>query len=313
MIVCNIIVFLSSSCLSSCDKQGAVVANSRFLLSTFHVILHTTTTIPPLYQLLQSFVFPVEKENKASEPNHAVMQSSWRELMNDGPDSWNETEVPSCDEYAAMNDSATDDQALSSPQIAPRYIHYFPKICGFENGPVEATGLVLINFGKGAVAMSTIFLGPALLALANDAAKMTCSSQNDGDESLECDGTNDRVYGMKPSSLLAVIGVVSGLLSTIFLPLFGAIVDHTKYRKEIGACSIAIVTIVKGIEIFVGPVTWFVFSVLQVVNFVLYNAHSCAIYAYTAEVRIHEGQLAALIFKCMNNELKHFSAFNSTK
>ena len=217
---------------------------------------------------------------------------SWNQHGED-PVSWIMDE-PSCDDYIAMNtESATmhshdrSTHRRDHPTV-PSCIRCFPKLCGFKSGPIEATGLVLINFGKGAVTMSTIFLGPALLSLANDAAKAQCKSHSDNENmDSQCDENEQRVYGMKPSSLLTVIGVVSGLLSTIFLPLFGSIVDHTSYRKEIGQYSIAIVTIVKGIEIFIGKSTWFIFSILQVVNFILYNSHSCAIYAYTAEVRIY--------------------------
>lgn len=203
--------------------------------------------------------------------------------MDDTPYSWIMDE-PSSEGYSSMNENSEDfhDHVLPQHQV-PSCFRCFPKLCGFKNGPIEATGLSMINFAKGAVTMSTIFLGPALLALANDAAQANCIQHNE-DVELQCNENEQRVYGMKPSSLLTVIGVVSGLLSTIFLPLFGAVVDHTTYRKEIGQYSIAIVTIVKGIEIFVGPSTWFAFSVLQVVNFVLYNAHSCAIYAFTAEL-----------------------------
>ena len=218
---------------------------------------------------------------------------SWNQPTNEeAPASWIMDE-PSCDDYMAMNaDSATihsHDRSTHQRDhpTMPSCIRCFPTLCGFKTGPIEATGLVLINFGKGAVTMSTIFLGPALLSLANDAAKAHCKSyDNTENVDSQCDENGQRVYGMKPSSLLTVIGVISGLLSTIFLPLFGSIVDHTSYRKEIGQYSIAIVTIVKGIEIFVGHSTWFIFSVLQVVNFILYNSHSCSIYAYTAEVRI---------------------------
>lgn len=208
--------------------------------------------------------------------------------MEDTPHSWIMDESIS-NEYAAMNDDSAPlyhDHVHVMPrhhQQIPSFFRCFPKLCGFKNSPIEATGLSMINFGKGAVTMSTIFLGPALLALANDAAQANCNTDNEAIDT-QCNENDQRVYGMKPSSLLTVIGVVSGLLSTIFLPLFGAVVDHTPYRKEIGQYSIAIVTIVKGIEIFVGSSTWFAFSVLQIVNFILYNAHSTAIYAYTAEV-----------------------------
>ena len=109
--------------------------------------------------------------------------------------------------------------------------------------------------------MSTIFLGPALLKLAAAAAQANCDGYDGGDVSTE---TDCRVYGFRPTSLLTNIGVFSGLLSSVLTPLFGSIVDHTPHRKAIGQGSAILLSIVKGIEIFVNQSTWFVVSVLQV-------------------------------------------------
>ena len=158
--------------------------------------------------------------------------------------------------------------------------------------PIEATGLAYNSFARGAVAMSTIFLGPALLKLAEEAATSNnnCNYDednhygNDDDIDSNCIQGGGRIYGMKPTSLLTNIGVFSGLISSVFTPLFGALVDHTPHRKTVGQISSIILSVVKGIEIFINQSTWFLVSVLQVVNFVVYNAYLCAVYAYTAEL-----------------------------
>jgi len=160
---------------------------------------------------------------------------------------------------------------------------YIPRIFLFDNGPVEATGLALNSFARGAVGMSTIFLGPALLLLAEEAAKANCNDGDNNDTGTEC-SDGGRVFGMRPTSLLTNIGIFSGLLSSLLTPLFGSIVDHTPHRKAVGQGSAIILAIVKGIEIFVNQSTWFIVSVLQVFNFVIYNAYLCSVYAYTAEL-----------------------------
>lgn len=162
-----------------------------------------------------------------------------------------------------------------------------PQIFLFDNGPIEATGLALNSIARGLVGMSSLFLGPALLILAQEAAKEGCNNNNNtGEEGCNNDEDDDegRVYGMRPSSLLTNIGVFSGLFSALMLPLFGAIVDHTPYRKDIGQWSAIILSIIKGVEIFLGKSTWFFIAILQVLNYVLYQAHLCASYAYTAEL-----------------------------
>ncbi|KAL7425616.1 hypothetical protein ACHAXH_000104 [Discostella pseudostelligera] len=67
-------------------------------------------------------------------------------------------------------------------------------------------------------------------------------------------------------------------------PLFGAVVDHTPHRKLVGQVSSITLSFVKGIEILINEHTWFFISILQVLNFVLYNAYLVATYAYTAEL-----------------------------
>jgi hypothetical protein len=80
--------------------------------------------------------------------------------------------------------------------------------------------------------MSTIFLGPALLRLAQDAS--VCDEDGSGlSSSSLC-----RVYGRRPTSLLTNIGVFGGILSTALTPLFGEIVDHTPHSLHVGRISV---------------------------------------------------------------------------
>eukprot|EP00986_Skeletonema_menzelii_P005784 scaffold2144_cov149-Skeletonema_menzelii.AAC.4 len=191
-------------------------------------------------------------------------------------------------ESFAENDT-TEVHASAAASTQKQQQSNLPPIFLFDNdnSPIEATGLALNSIARGAVGMSSLFLGPALLILAQNAAKEAggCDTTNNDDGGQECsDDDEGRVYGMRPSSLLTNIGVFSGVLSAILLPLFGAIVDHTPHRKAIGQWAAILLSIIKGIEIFVSKSTWFFISILQVLNYVLYQAHLCAAYAYTAEL-----------------------------
>jgi MFS-type transporter involved in bile tolerance (Atg22 family) len=146
--------------------------------------------------------------------------------------------------------------------------------------PIEAIGLTYNSIARGDVSMSTLFLGPALLKLAKEAAALN-NNDDDDDDSNDDEG---RIYGIKPTSLLTNIGVFSGLLSCMLTPLFGAVVDYTPHRKLVGQVSSITLSFVKGIEILINEHTWFFISILQVLNFVLYNAYLVATYAYTAEL-----------------------------
>jgi MFS-type transporter involved in bile tolerance (Atg22 family) len=122
--------------------------------------------------------------------------------------------------------------------------------------------------------MSSLFIGPALLQLSNEAAGCT-----GGD-----DDCPNKIYGFKPSSLLSNIAILSGLAASITLPLFGAIVDKTPYRKQVGIISAVMLTVLKGVEVSVSIKTWFFVSLLQVLSGALYYIHTCVVFAYTSEL-----------------------------
>jgi MFS transporter, UMF1 family len=153
-------------------------------------------------------------------------------------------------------------------------------VFGFgEDSPIEATGLSLDACGRAAVLISAILIGPALLQLASDAAG--CNKTNIDDTYSECEL---KIYGFRPSSLLTNIGAISGAIVAIFLPLFGSIVDHTSYRRQIGLLTAAAITTLKVIQISVGPSTWFAIAILQVIIHLLYNFHITGSYAYISEL-----------------------------
>ncbi|EEC47125.1 predicted protein [Phaeodactylum tricornutum CCAP 1055/1] len=181
----------------------------------------------------------------------------------------------------AYNDGHDDSQHhhAAVPLVVLRQV---PPVLRYESGPIEATGLAVNAYARGTVLMSSLFLGPALLKLASEAADC-----HDGED---CSGV--KIYGFRPSSILTNIAIASGLLGPILMPIFGAFVDHTRYRKEVGAYSAAGLTIVKGIEIFVGPKTWFYIALLQVLSSVFYNIHVTATYAYTSELTRNANQQA---------------------
>jgi MFS-type transporter involved in bile tolerance (Atg22 family) len=181
-------------------------------------------------------------------------------------------------QHDANNDESNVDETHHEhgSAVAPAILRLVPRPFRFDHAPIEASGLALDIYGRGAVIMSSLFLGPALLELAYDAAGC---KQND--DEVECEA---KIYGFRPSSLLSNIAIVAGLLASVLLPLFGAIVDHTQYRRPVGAYTAAALTVVKGVEMMVGATTWFYVAMLQVVSSLLYNFHITATYAYTSEL-----------------------------
>lgn len=181
----------------------------------------------------------------------------------------------------------------------PLHFRWIPCCFRYDHGPLEATGLTLDAYARGYILMSSIFLGPALLQLATAAAAAATTvgtacivTANDDDDvvTASTDATTTtcqvaRIYGMKPSSLLSNIAVVTGLLTSCSMPLVGAIVDHTSYRKQLGTYTAYALAMVKAIEaVLLTPTTWFAVASLQVLSGWLFYAHVVATYAYTSEL-----------------------------
>lgn len=168
----------------------------------------------------------------------------------------------------------------------PFFFHYIPSPFRFDNDPVEATGLTLDMFARATILMAGIFLGPALLELATAEAVEQCDIDIDEETCAE----NARIHGFKPSSLLTNIAIVSGLVSNLLLPLVGAVVDHTVYRRQVGSYSAILMVAIKGVEIFISARTWFAVACLQTVSAVCFQVHILAVYAYSSELSKHPTQ-----------------------
>eukprot|EP00546_Thalassionema_frauenfeldii_P008757 CAMPEP_0178907188 /NCGR_PEP_ID=MMETSP0786-20121207/7233_1 /TAXON_ID=186022 /ORGANISM="Thalassionema frauenfeldii, Strain CCMP 1798" /LENGTH=184 /DNA_ID=CAMNT_0020578961 /DNA_START=86 /DNA_END=637 /DNA_ORIENTATION=- len=127
----------------------------------------------------------------------------------------------------------------------PFFFSYIPKFFRFDNAPIEATGCSINMWGRATLIIASIFIGPALLELASVQAQSQSSCELDDDDCLN----NTKVYGFKPSSLLANMAIMSGVVSTVFLPIIGAVIDHTPHRRGVGAVTAASLTLIKIIEI----------------------------------------------------------------
>ena len=193
---------------------------------------------------------------------------------------------PSSEPQGGDNDDNDDDLS----RTMALHLRLIPRCLRYDHGPIEATGLTLDAYARAYILMSSIFLGPALLQLASAAATTVTAGANCNDnDAAEATAATTcqvaRIYGMKPSSLLSNIAVVTGLLSSCSMPLVGAIVDHTSYRKQLGTYTAYALALVKLIEgILLTPSTWFPVACLQVLSGWLFYAHVVATYAYTSEL-----------------------------
>ena len=161
----------------------------------------------------------------------------------------------------------------------PSFFSKIPRFFRFDNAPTDATGLSLNAFARGHVVVTAAFIGPALLFLANQAAQEKCTLDN----ALYCQN-NAKIHGFKPSSLLTNMATISRLIGAISLPVLGAVIDHTPYRRHVGCITAAIFTAIIGSCIALSSRTWFVLAILQACRDVVYQIHCVAIYSYASEL-----------------------------
>ena len=148
-----------------------------------------------------------------------------------------------------------------------------------------AQGYSHLAMGRGALVMSNIFLSTAFIYLASEEAGCLTPS---GDEVL--DSCDEEVYGFKPSSFVTNIAVISGVLSALFMPFFGAMVDSTKHRKTVGVISALLMMMVQAAQIGIVSQTWFAFAILQAVAGFMYQVQVLAVYAYLPDMARVVGQ-----------------------
>jgi MFS-type transporter involved in bile tolerance (Atg22 family) len=137
------------------------------------------------------------------------------------------------------------------------------------------------KMGDGALYMSNIFLSTSFIVL----AKRDAGCDPEAEE--ECDL---KVFGFKPTSLIMIIATLSSVLAIVFLPIIGAIVDYTPYRRALGITSAVLTIIVQAIQIGTVEETWFFMSLLQVVNSLNASAHALASWSYIPEIADDVGE-----------------------
>ena len=164
--------------------------------------------------------------------------------------------------------------------------------CKWKN--LEVTAWALDSSARGAMVISGIFLGVALLRTAKIAAG--CVLLGDPDvEDPPCDG---KVYGFKPSSLLAVMGTVVGLLAAISMPMIGAVVDHTNLRWKIGAVTAFLLVAINVVQTSISQSTWALVAFLQIAAPYIYLVHCVVQYAYLPELTNDKNVLSDITAQC---------------
>jgi MFS-type transporter involved in bile tolerance (Atg22 family) len=117
--------------------------------------------------------------------------------------------------------------------------------------------------------MSHIFLSTAFIYLASE--EVGCVEKVDG-QMKTMESCEARVFGVfRPAALITNIAALSGLLSALFMPVAGAIMDYTSHRRTTGIVSAQILTLIQIIQIGISSSNWFAMAILQVFMGVFYH------------------------------------------
>jgi len=151
--------------------------------------------------------------------------------------------------------------------------------CSIYDGNNDAKGYSWLGAGRGAITMANIFLFQALLALATDAAGCELGTP--------CE---NRVYGMRPASWVSNIQTFTSIGAALTMPLFGAVVDFTDYRRAAGIFTAGVMVAIQAVQIYTVPSTWLPMLILQAVAVVFYYAQLVSLYAYLPEMKRDVGE-----------------------
>ncbi|KAL7428458.1 hypothetical protein ACHAXH_002653 [Discostella pseudostelligera] len=164
--------------------------------------------------------------------------------------------------------------SLSSRRFtAPSYLKWIEYPFRIQNITTEcyieeATAQCMDVAARGPINQTGSFVGSVMLSLA--AAK--------------AGGPTNKIYGIQASSYLTVASLIVGLTSAVTLPFIGAFVDHTDHRKVMGAVSAFFVVISVGVQISIGPNTWFLAFIFEIVGGYFLVMHQVCCMAYLPDL-----------------------------
>jgi hypothetical protein len=139
--------------------------------------------------------------------------------------------------------------------------------------------------GDGALFTSNIFLSTSIIVLARIDAG--CDDIENDDDEYECD---NKIYGFKPSSFITLISSIASALAVLFLPIIGAVLDYTPYRRSLGIASAVVMVTIQTVQIGTVVQTWFIMAMLQVVNIITAHANGLCNLAYILNIATDLGE-----------------------
>lgn len=162
---------------------------------------------------------------------------------------------------------------------------YKKGFCSIYEGNNDAKGLSWLGSGRGMLSMANLFLNQAFLYLSYEQAGCVL-----GEECLV------RVYGFYPSSWITNVPVIAGITCGIVMPIFGAMVDFTDYRRALGIGTAIVIIILQAVQVYTVAETWFIMCLIQAVAVVFYFMQVCVAFAYLPDIARDVGEFTMARF-----------------
>jgi len=185
----------------------------------------------------------------------------------------------------------------------------------FRQKTNDATGVVYLDCAKNIANVSNLFYATGLLYLAqNSIIDHQCNDleqqgvdQNTSGGSISCLNDN-KILGFNPVSLVTNVWTISGILSALFLPFIGSVLDHSKYRWEVGLAVSACIVLIQAAQIATNEKTWLVMTGLEAINASITQITLLCSAAYMTEV---QEQVTSDEFSKINT-VKFLAGFSNT-
>ncbi|KAL7495914.1 hypothetical protein ACHAWT_006721 [Skeletonema menzelii] len=127
----------------------------------------------------------------------------------------------------------------------------------YDVGRKDVQAFYFNQFGRSILFISFMFLSLGVLQLAY--ATAGCP-QNPNGTYVNC---GNKVYGMLPSDILAMMALIGGLSTAAFMPYAGAVVDFSDHRLAFGKVCATILVLINFVQIFIFESTWFAMVIAQ--------------------------------------------------
>ena len=176
------------------------------------------------------------------------------------------------------NDESGLDVAAAAPADEPKK----KQCCDIYEGCAMAQGYSWLGATRGMIIMSNIVFNVAIISLASVAAG--CDAQ-----ATAGNPCTNKIWGFTPSALISNTQVYAGIGAALFLPVAGAIIDTTPYRRTLGVVTAALITIIQAVQIGLSQSTWGPMYILQSISAVLYLVQVAPAYAYLPEIAKEKG------------------------